>query len=65
MVNYRERKKTKASELEHTVAALSDQLDQMANVKQENSQLQGRNLALANQLRSKEEELERILREKV
>ena len=35
----------------------------MAGVKQENSELQDRNLALINRLRSKEEELERMLRE--
>jgi hypothetical protein len=59
----RERKKAKAHELEKTVAALSEQLQSMAGVKQENSELQDRNLALINRLRSKEEELERMLRE--
>ena len=59
----RERKKAKANELEKTVAALSEQLQSMAGVKQENSELQDRNLALINRLRSKEEELERMLRE--
>lgn len=55
----------KANELEHTVAALSDQLAKMAEVKHENSELQDRNLALVSRLRSKEAELERMLREKV
>ncbi len=59
----RERKKAKAVDLEKTVAALSEQLQSMAGVKQENSELQDRNLALVNRLRSKEEELERMLRE--
>ena len=59
----RERKKAKAQDLEKTVAALSEQLQSMAGVKQENSELQDRNLALVNRLRSKEEELERMLRE--
>ena len=61
----RERKKAKAADLEKTVAALSEQLQSMAGVKQENSELQDRNLALINRLRSKEEELERMLREQV
>ena len=47
------------------MAALSEQLQSMAGVKQENSELQDRNLALVNRLRSKEEELERMLREQV
>lgn len=47
------------------MAALSDQLSQLAEVQTANSELQGRNLSLANALRAKEEELERVLREKV
>lgn len=47
------------------MAALSDQLTKMADVKHENTELQDRNLALESRLRSKEEELERMLREKV
>lgn len=61
----RERKKQKASELEHTVAALTTQLEQMAGVRNENVELQDKNLALVGQLRAREEELERLLREQV
>ena len=61
----RERKKIKAHELEHTVAALSDQLDKLAEVKSANADLQDRNMALISRLRSKEEEIERMQQEKV
>mmetsp|Transcript_19578 Transcript_19578/g.59225 ORF Transcript_19578/g.59225 Transcript_19578/m.59225 type:complete len:727 (+) Transcript_19578:227-2407(+) len=60
---YRERKKAKASDLEKTVAALADQLGNMEGVKAENATLQDKNLALVSQLRAREEELERLLRE--
>lgn len=59
----RERKKAKASDLEKTVAALADQLGNMEGVKAENATLQDKNLALVSQLRAREEELERLLRE--
>ena len=62
---HRERKKQKASELEHTVAALTTQLEAMQGVRSENSELQDKNLALVGQLRAREEELERLLREQV
>ena len=61
----RERKKQKASELEHTVAALTTQLEAMRGVRTENTELQDKNLALVGQLRAREEELERLLREQV
>jgi hypothetical protein len=61
----RERKKQKASELEHTVAALTTQLEAMRGVRTENVELQDKNLALVGQLRAREEELERLLREQV
>ena len=61
----RERKKQKASELEHTVAALTTQLEAMQGVRSENTELQDKNLVLVGQLRAREEELERLLREQV
>lgn len=59
----RERKKAKATDLEKTVAALADQLGSMEGVRAENATLQDKNLALVSQLRAREEELERMLRE--
>lgn len=59
----RERKKSKASDLEKTVAALTNQLGSMEGIKLECANLQDKNLALVSQLRSREEELERMLRE--
>ncbi len=47
------------------MAALSTQLETMQCVRNENADLQDKNLALVSQLRAREEELERLLREQV
>lgn len=47
------------------MAALTTQLEAMRGVRTENTELQDKNLALVGQLRAREEELERLLREQV
>lgn len=58
---YRERKKAKASDLEKTVAALTNQLGNMESIKLECATLQDKNQVLVSKLQDREAELERMV----
>lgn len=57
---YRERKKAKAQELEHTVATLSSRIGELRTVKKEKQMLEEKTLHLERALLEKEAELQRM-----